>query len=71
MKRFIISGAPGSVIIRLLELDGFSVVEESATDVIAAAHARGTVEPWRQPSFIDVIAKTAKGPSDSRVLSTR
>ena len=59
MKRFIITGAPGAgktAIIRQLELDGFSVVEEAATDVIAAAHARGTDELWRHPSFIDAIA---------------
>ena len=58
MKRFIITGAPGSgktMIIRQLELDGFSVVEEAATDVIAAAQARGTPEPWTNPSFIDEI----------------
>ena len=44
MKRFVITGAPGAgktAIIRQLELDGFSVVEEAATDVIAASHARG------------------------------
>src|SRR5262244_2870116 len=59
MRRFIITGAPGSgktAIIRQLELDGFSVVEEAATDVIAAAQARGTAEPWTHPSFIDDIA---------------
>jgi predicted ATPase len=59
MRRFIITGAPGAgktAIILQLELDGFSVVEEAATDVIAAAHAKGTVEPWRDPSFIDAIA---------------
>jgi predicted ATPase len=59
MRRFIITGAPGAgktAIIRQLELDGFSVVEEAATDVIAAAHAQGTLELWRHPSFIDAIA---------------
>jgi predicted ATPase len=59
MRRFVITGAPGAgktAIIRQLELDGFSVVEEAATDVIAAAHAQGTAEPWRHPSFIDAIA---------------
>src|SRR6516165_10002574 len=59
MRRFIITGAPGAgktAIVRQLELDGFSVVEEAATDVIAAAHCQGTVEPWRHPSFIDLIA---------------
>jgi len=40
-----------------LELDGFSVVDEAATDVIAAAHDQGTVQPWSDPSFIDVIAR--------------
>jgi predicted ATPase len=60
MRRFIITGAPGAgktAIIRQLELDGFSVVEEAATDVIAAAQARGTDEPWREPSFIDAVAR--------------
>ncbi len=59
MKRFIITGAPGAgktAIIRQLELEGFSVVEEAATDVIAAAHARGTAEPWTDPSFINDVA---------------
>ena len=59
MRRFILTGAPGSgktAILRQLELDGFSVVEEAATDVIAAAQARGTMEPWKEPSFIDAIA---------------
>jgi predicted ATPase len=60
MRRFIITGAPGAgktAIIRQLELDGFGVVEEAATDVIAAAHARGEAQPWTHPSFIDVIAR--------------
>jgi predicted ATPase len=59
MKRYIITGAPGAgktAIIRQLELDGFSVVEEAATDVIAAAQAHGTLEPWTHPSFIDAVA---------------
>ena len=60
MKRFIITGAPGAgktAIIRHLELDGFGVVEEAATDIIAAAHARGGTEPWKDPPFIDAIAR--------------
>jgi predicted ATPase len=63
MKRFIITGAPGAgktAIIRQLELDGFSVVEEAATAVIAAAQAEGTAEPWTDPSFIDAIAHLQK-----------
>src|SRR5580704_15089709 len=63
MRRFIITGTPGAgktAIIRQLELDGFSVVEEAATDVIAAAHAQGKVELWRHPEFIDAIARLQK-----------
>jgi predicted ATPase len=59
MRRFIITGAPGAgktAIIRQLELEGFSVVEEAATDVIAAAQVQGTAQPWASPSFIDVVA---------------
>src|SRR5207248_11578019 len=66
----IITGAPGpgkTAIIRQLELDGFSVVEEAATDVIAAAHAQGTLELWRHPSFIDAIAHLQR----DRVLGQR
>lgn len=63
MRRFIITGAPGSgktAIARQLELGGFSVVEEAATDVIAAAQARGAAEPWTTPSFIDEVAGLQK-----------
>jgi predicted ATPase len=58
MKRFVLTGAPGAgktAILRQLELDGFGVVEEAATDVIALAQARGVAEPWMQPSFIDSV----------------
>ena len=60
MRRFIITGAPGAgktAIIRQLELDGFSVVEEAATDVIAALNGQGAVQPWMHPSFVDRIAQ--------------
>ena len=60
MKRFIITGAPGAgktAIIRQLELDGFGVVDEAATDVIAAAHAQGRDQVWTDPAFIDAIAR--------------
>ena len=63
MRRFIITGAPGAgktAIIRQLELDGFSVVEEAATDVISVLLAQGAVQPWTDPSFIDVIANLQK-----------
>jgi predicted ATPase len=59
MKRFILTGAPGAgktAIIRQLELEGFGVVEEAATDLIALAQARGIAEPWTNPSFIAEVA---------------
>jgi predicted ATPase len=63
MKRFIVTGAPGAgktVLIRQLEHEGFSVVEEAATDVIALEQARGIAEPWTHPSFIDAVANLQK-----------
>src|SRR5690348_5528376 len=60
MRRFVVTGAPGAgktAIIRQLELEGYSVVEEAATDVIAVAQAQGMAEPWRDPCFIDAIVR--------------
>lgn len=58
MKRFILTGTPGSgktAILRQLELDGFGVVEEAATDVIALLQAKDIAEPWTRPAFIDEV----------------
>lgn len=60
MKRFILTGAPSAgktAVLRQLELDGFSVVEEVATDVIAVQQARGVAEPWMDPSFVDSVVE--------------
>jgi predicted ATPase len=60
VRRYIITGAPGAgktAILRQLELDGFGVVAEAATDVIAAAQAGGIAEPWTDPSFIGAVAR--------------
>jgi predicted ATPase len=60
MRRFIMTGAPGSgktSILRALENLGYAVVEEAATDAIAAHHARGRREPWEDPRFIDEIVQ--------------
>jgi predicted ATPase len=59
MKRFILTGAPGAgktAILRQLELEGFGVVEEAATDVIALWQAQGIAQPWTDRSFIDAVA---------------
>jgi predicted ATPase len=58
VKRFILTGAPGSgktTLLRQLEVDGFVVVEEAATDIIALSQAQGVAEPWTRPSFIDAV----------------
>ena len=63
MQRFVLTGAPGAgktAIIRQLELDDFSIVEEAATDVIALAQAQGIPEPWTHAAFIDSITALQK-----------
>jgi predicted ATPase len=59
MRRYILTGAPGAgktAILRQLEMHGFGVVEEAATDLIALRQAQGIAEPWTDPEFIDEIA---------------
>lgn len=63
MKRYIVTGTPGSgktSIIRMLELAGYFVVEEAATDIIALRQAQGISEPHTLPSFIDDITNLQK-----------
>ncbi|MBQ1023926.1 AAA family ATPase [Micromonospora sp. C95] len=58
MPAYILTGAPGSgktAILRQLEIDGHTVVEEAATDVIALQQALGRPEPWREPGFADRV----------------
>src|SRR3954454_15208442 len=58
MKRYVVTGSPGAgktTVIRQLELDGFGVVEEAATDIIALWHAKGVVKPWTRPEFIEAV----------------
>ncbi len=59
MPWYVLTGAPGAgktAIIRHLEHEGFLVVEEAATDVIALEQARGHAEPWAHPDFTDQVA---------------
>jgi len=58
MPLYILTGTPGAgktAILRLLELDGYAVVEEAATDVIAVDQALGHDKPLDVPAFIDKI----------------
>ncbi|HSS97677.1 MAG TPA: AAA family ATPase, partial [Terriglobales bacterium] len=63
MKRYILTGTPGSgktTVLHELKRQGYAVVEEAATDVIAIEHSRGIAEPWRQTDFIDKIVQLQK-----------
>jgi predicted ATPase len=54
-----LTGAPGAgktVVLRRLELDGFDVVEEAATDLIALRQAEGVPEHWMEPGFVEGVA---------------
>jgi predicted ATPase len=58
MPSYVLTGAPGAgktAILRLLEVSGYPVVEEAATDVIALGNALGRAEPWRDPDFINKV----------------
>ncbi|MGW2161802.1 AAA family ATPase [Nonomuraea sp. NPDC001699] len=58
MPRHVLTGAPGAgktAVLRLLEVNGHTVVEEAATDVIALGEALGREEPWREPAFVDEV----------------
>ncbi len=62
-KRYILTGTPGcgkTAILRALELAGYLVIEEAATDVIALRHAQGIAEPHTHPAFIDDITNLQK-----------
>lgn len=63
MKRYILTGTPGSgktTILHALKSQGYAVVEEAATDVIALEHRHGNFEPWMQADFIDKIIRLQK-----------
>jgi predicted ATPase len=63
MKRYILTGTPGSgktTILHELKSQGYQVVEEAATDVIALEQRLGNLEPHRQPDFIDKIIQLQK-----------
>ncbi|MGH8888299.1 MAG: ATP/GTP-binding protein [Acidothermaceae bacterium] len=60
MPSFILTGTPGAgktAALRQLELDGYLVVEEAATDVIALEQALGIGQPLTNPAFIDNVVR--------------
>lgn len=63
MKRYILTGTPGcgkTSILRDLELRGYFVVEEAATDIIAIRQVQGIQAPWEHKNFIDDIIHLQK-----------
>src|SRR5260370_36529572 len=63
MKRYILTGTPGSgktSLLHELKRQGYWVVEEAATDVIAREQGLGNSEPWVQADFIDRIVRLQK-----------
>lgn len=63
MKRYILTGTPGSgktSILHELKSQGYLVVEEAATDIIAYEQGRGNHKPHLWPAFIDAIVHLQK-----------
>ncbi len=63
MKRYIITGTPGcgkTSIIVALKTQGYFVIPEAATDIIAAEQTLGEEQPWLKPNFIDNIIELQK-----------
>lgn len=72
MPGYIITGTPGAgktAVLRLLEIRGYAVVEEAATDVIALCNALGQDEPWRDPAFIDKIVALQRRRQDAALAA--
>lgn len=68
MPSYVLTGAPGAgktAILRLLEVSGYPVVEEAATDVIALGNALGRVEPWHDHDFVDKVITLQRQRQDS------
>jgi predicted ATPase len=60
MNRYVLTGAPGAgktSVLRILQEQGFAVVEEAATDVISGEQRSGVAEPWQHADFIDKITE--------------
>jgi len=58
MKRYILTGAPGSgktSIINLLRFKGITVATEAVSDIILKKQRQGMSQPWKSSEFIDDI----------------
>ena len=73
MPSYILTGPPGAgktAVLRQLEITGYAVVEEAATDVIALGNALGNKEPWRDHDFIDKVITLQRQRQRSVVVAT-
>ncbi|MET7752000.1 AAA family ATPase [Micromonospora sp. NPDC005367] len=71
MRRYVLTGAPGAgktSIARALRQRGYPVVDEAATDVIAAEQTRGVAQPWAEPGFVEAVARLQRR---RRIAETR
>ena len=62
-KRYILTGTPGSgktSIINFLKREGYLIIDEAATDVIAKEQKLGNPAPWVEHGFIDKIINLQK-----------
>ncbi len=58
IRRYVLTGAPGAgktVLLHALTAQGWPVIQEAATDVIAALQADGIDQPWTWDDFCDRI----------------
>lgn len=68
LQRYIVTGAPGTgktALVRRLQEQGWAVVDEAATDVIAREQAQGNAEPWNDGDFVTKIAALQRGDSSN------
>lgn len=63
MKRYILTGTPGSgksSILESLDKIGYSCIKEAATEIIRIEQEKGIKSPWLEEDFIDKIVDLQK-----------
>ena len=73
LGRVVLTGAPGSgktTLLDALRVRGYAVVEEAATDIIAAQQALKIAEPWLCADFTDLIVALQRARQTAPVPAT-